>query len=399
MPSTLAVAEKAVSYLFGEGALLTATRLSSRRFQNWLRAFVAIEGGVQALHPARAVGTQNLVGLLSAKAEGNEGGILLVEELAAFLRVILEPSANMQPESELAWVLFDVTAETRVAAADVERVFAVLATVGVTSDEVAQSELVRSVNEEDGGFLTAERFFAWCNAQGPGRAPRTPRHGAPAEVRPRSVLLPGSFSRPRDHCLRSADVGALGLAWPYRGDRLLDLSEPIRQPTPACSRRRKLPGAQGRRATTASTEGAVPLASGSMLQAITRPSAPAPRPALPNIDPDEQEKSWLRRKQRLVPHMRVKVIYNGPYGVKKEATGILRTGWGTRLGNEGPPTPHAQPPPNVRRAGAPGPTGASAESPPWQAEAARWADTSQFLVVEVLGGERLFPRAAVTPLV
>lgn len=313
---------------FARGGQLGPARILNRKFSDWLRRFISEKIGALGVRPGRGASTQHIVAVLAAKAQTN-GGNLTVDEFKSSMQAVYESLVQDFPrvsaEAGIIWGLFDVQGVGRIPADAFQQVLDVWSALGVSSDDEIRDELLRTASQQHAGFIPDYLYYAWCQEvrvdmfRGLLRRRTKP---STREQRPPATFALGHTSRPGDQMQRSKEVTSMQLRTPYFGGRLLDLSEPLRQPTPAKTSRRKVPGAVAR----APTAVLVP-ASGTPLTPL-----PPVRPrTAPTIDPLEQEASWQRRELRLRPNMKVVVSYSGPDGDTRNATGTLLNGWGRPL--------------------------------------------------------------------
>jgi hypothetical protein len=313
---------------FARGGQLSPARIFNRKFSDWLRRFIAGKVGERGIRPGRGASTQHIVAVLAAKAQTN-GGALTVDEFKSSMQAVYESLLpdfpRVSAEAGIIWGLFDVQCVGRIPADAFQQVLDVWSALGVSCDDDIRDELLRTASEEHADFIPDYLYYAWCQEvrvdMFKGLLRRRAKSSA-REQRPPATFALGHTSRPGDQMQRSKEVASMQLRAPYSGDRLLDLSESVWQPTPAKTPRRKVPGAVARLPTAV----LVPPSG------THSTSLPPVRPlTAPTIDPLEQEASWQRRELRLRPNMKVVVSYSGPDGDTRNATGTLLNGWGRPL--------------------------------------------------------------------
>jgi len=390
-------AAEAYRSLCGEDEQLTVSRIRDRPMASWVRSLLfdtTVRGHVP---PSRMIRTTRVVALLSAQAAWKSDGQLSLDQFDACTRVLVEPSRDSVPEEELSWTLVDAKREGRVRMKDAaDQVRALWTAMCIPFNEEAALEVAAEVERKDGGWLTAARYRAWFRecwrnrTRGTGRVHLTPREAASGGQTPWNENGPMRSARSCDQVLRSIETGQRSI-FGYCGDRLLDLSEPVRDLEPSHNSGRKRPGRAGREDlfgnSSGSTAPAVDNGSGSAAQRL--PSVEKKKAIA--IDWEAQEEWWTRKQDRLWPYMRVKASYLKYDGEKAEAVGTLLTGWGVR--NQASKVPHSMPPKGVRRSQAP-----TAEQPPGLADMVKARDEENFVVVLINDIERLVPREWVKPL-
>lgn len=368
---------------------LSASRIRSRAFTGWMRAFISDMVMQGQLSPMKVVPTARIIHILTAKVKSHKRGRLTAEEFDSCTRAIVHPSLESSFEASFVWSLFDTSRAGQIS----RQTFAQLADLW---SDLGLEYVTSEIAELD--IVTVDQYHAWIRSCQPdGNTVALPPRAATApsgerRLAPPSRMMSARPSMPQDHVLRSSEVATTSF---------LDVTPRVglaRTLTPSwCSKVKRPRGKQDDSEMSPNLEDAKSL--------------PA-TPRLPNvkrIDWKSQQELWSRRDHRLIPYMRVKTEYRKPDGSKGEAFGTLLTGWG--VPNKATRIPHSVAPEGARLGDARrarerdlqdllsdrGDPSVQQLSEPWSEEVARWRDIEHHVVVRIDGIERLVPRENVTP--